>query len=101
MRVSVFLAAGAACILAGCGAADDAEASADEPLSQLNINSAKRQCVSVAVIQQVPGDAAKEVCDCTVDRLIEAGQYTANTAPSDQQQQAALDACIDSAAVQE
>lgn len=80
--------------LQGCG--ENAQTSAAErSLSELSINSAKRQCVSVAVLQQVPQEAASGICDCTVDRLVEVGQMTASLVPSDSEQQLALDACID------
>ena len=79
-------------LLGGCGDRPEADPVA---LGELQINSAKRQCVSVAVIQQVPREAAKDICDCAIDTLVEAGQMTASKMPSDQEQQTALDACID------
>lgn len=96
MKMTTILATSMALALAACGAANEAAEGAEEPLDELATNSAKRQCASVAVMQQVPNESAKAVCDCTVDRLIEQGQYTASTAPTEAQQQAALDACIDS-----
>lgn len=83
-----------AVLLASCGTQQEA-AEPDKPLSQLSINSAKRQCVSVAVLQQVPQDAAKSVCDCTVESLIEKAQFTEGSMPSDEQQQAALNTCVE------
>ena len=97
MKTHMIIVIGAALALAGCGSADGADTAPDEPLSQLEVNSAKRQCTSVAVMQQVPSDAAKDVCDCTIEKLIEDGAFTASTNPTDAQQQAALDGCIDSA----
>lgn len=81
--------------LAACGASSPASEAEAVELSDLQINSAKRQCATVAVLQQVPNEAAKEVCGCTVDSLIEDGTMTATAMPSDEQQQAALDRCID------
>jgi len=78
-------------LLAACSGTEESEPAA---LSDLQINSAKRQCVSVAVLQQVPNEAAREICDCPVDALIDAGQMTAGSMPTDAQQQGALDACI-------
>lgn len=85
--------------LAACGSGDgqgagNEGASTPKPLSQLDVNSAKRQCVSVAVLQQVPREAATGICACTVDRLIKQEQMTGDRSPSDAEQQAALDACI-------
>ncbi|MEM6475100.1 MAG: hypothetical protein AAF687_02925 [Pseudomonadota bacterium] len=97
MNTKWIIAAGTTLALAGCGSTEGSDTAADEPLSQLEINSAKRQCTSVAVMQQVPSDAAKGVCDCTIEKLIEDGAFTASTNPTDAQQQAALDVCIDSA----
>lgn len=94
MKILAIIPAALGLALTACGGAEQDAAPAEKPLSELNVNSAKRQCVSVAVLQQVPQDAAKDVCDCTVDRLIEKGQFKEETMPTDAQQQVALDSCI-------
>jgi hypothetical protein len=88
-------------ILAACSqtdpttAGDESEAAMAEPLTEMAMNSAKRQCTSVAVMQQVESDAAKDVCNCTVNRLVSDGHFTSQRGPTDAEQQAALDSCID------
>jgi hypothetical protein len=79
-------------LLGACEGSKDIEGPA---MNDLQINSAKRQCVSVAVLQQVPQEAAQEICECTVDTLIDAGKMGAEAVPSDAEQQSALDTCID------
>ncbi|WP_394729327.1 hypothetical protein [Altererythrobacter sp. GH1-8] len=96
---TIALAACLALPLLACGGtsergADEDANTAEAPLSDMQRNSAIRQCVSVAVIQQVPSEAAKDICDCTVNRLIDAGEMTAQTMPDDAQQQRTLDACM-------
>ncbi|QUL36761.1 hypothetical protein [Erythrobacter sp. JK5] len=93
-QLSMFLTASFALALAACDEPAQPTVPA-EPLGELTINSAKRQCVSVAVLQQIPQDAATGICDCTIDRLIENGQMTSEAMPTDEQQQSALDVCID------
>lgn len=79
-------------LLGACGSPEEAEPA---ELSDMQVNSAKRQCVSTAVLQQVPSDAAREICDCAIDALIDAGEMTAQAMPADEEQQSALDTCVE------
>ncbi|MFL0355494.1 hypothetical protein ACI5KX_03360 [Erythrobacter sp. GH1-10] len=82
-------------LLAGCGAqaAGDAQEEAAE-LSDMTINSYKRQCVNVAVLQQVPTEAARPVCDCTIEKLLDSEDLTADAMPEDAALDDALGSCI-------
>ena len=96
MKLVIKLVCGLPLLLGACSAPEEPVA---KELSQMDINSAKRQCVNVAVMQQTPNDAAndaaKDICDCTIDDLTAAGQFTSTQQPTDEQQQKALDKCID------
>lgn len=103
MKLNLILAPAALLVLAGCGAGADDNGAADnteaEPLSQLDINSSKRQCsttASMALIGSgVPEDAIDTVCGCTIDKLIADGDYSSESEPSDAASEAALEHCVD------
>ncbi|MEZ5696128.1 MAG: hypothetical protein R3E18_06755 [Sphingomonadaceae bacterium] len=85
-----------ALMLAGCGSADGADGASDAPPPSLAISSAKRQCKTVASLSgEVPSDAAQQICDCSIDKLVEDGAFTASKQPDDATAQAVMDGCID------
>lgn len=92
-------AAFAGLLLSACGSepVDETRVEvANATLSELAVNSAKRQCVNVAVMQQVPTDAARDVCDCTVQTMIDEQSFTPEKNPTDAELDGALDGCIES-----
>nr|WP_298930281.1 hypothetical protein [uncultured Erythrobacter sp.] len=93
--------------LAACGPNAETEEDTDvaaSPPSQLNINSAKRQCTIAASMSMIgsgaPEEAIKQVCDCSIDRLLENGSFTSEVQPDEAASDEALNFCVDQLAAQ-
>lgn len=90
------VAALAALTLTACS---EAEPEAVEPPSNLDINSAKRQCSNTASLAMmgdgVPEEAITKMCDCTIDRMVETGDFTSAGQPSDAAMESAMGHCLD------
>lgn len=81
--------------LAACDSAPAEPVVAEAP-SALQIGSAKRQCVSTASLTgEIPSEISREICDCTIDRLVEEKHFTADSEPDEELAGTALNACID------
>ena len=95
-RKPMLLAAMLAVSLSACSQSEQQTA---EPPSNLDINSAKRQCsttASMAMIGQgVPEEAIDKMCDCSIDRLVETGDFTAGGQPDDDAMEGAMTDCLD------
>lgn len=86
--------------IAACGQSSEPDTVAKAgPPSSLDINSSKRQCATTASMSMlgsgVPEDAIEQVCDCSVDRMVENGAYTSAAQPDDAAQNEALNACVE------
>ncbi|MEM9085782.1 MAG: hypothetical protein AAGB23_07655 [Pseudomonadota bacterium] len=69
------------------------------PPSTLDINSAKRTCRNTAEMAMlgsgVPEEAIQRICDCSIDKLVETGDFTKSGAIPDEKMNAAMEGCLD------
>lgn len=102
MHARFFALSAPVLMIAACGSPGGTDGSPSEPPSNLDISSAKRQCNTTASLallgQGIADEAITEVCDCTIDRLVDEGSYTAASDPGEEDMDAALNACIDQVA---
>ncbi|NVE93743.1 hypothetical protein [Altererythrobacter lutimaris] len=93
---------GSMALLAGCGEAPSSETAG--PPSNLDINSAKRQCATVASINLmgsgVPDEAIEAVCSCSIDKLVRDGKFSDQRQPTEAEAEEAMNTCIDEVAAQ-
>jgi hypothetical protein len=81
--------------LGGCDSTPAEPVVAEAP-SSLQIGSAKRQCVMTASLSgEIPKDMSQQLCDCSIDKLVEDKHFTASSQPNDQQAETALNGCFD------
>lgn len=87
--------------LVSCGdspPSGNATVEVNEPPSSLQIGSAKRQCTSAASLGMidsgVPREAIQLVCDCTIDKLVDDGNYAVESEPSEAESDEAMNVCI-------
>ncbi|MEM7777771.1 MAG: hypothetical protein AAF732_19445 [Pseudomonadota bacterium] len=80
-------------------ACSSSEPETAEPPSNLDVNSAKRQCSTTASMammgQGVPEEAIKKVCDCSIDKLVDTGDFTAEAKPDDASMEGAMNTCLE------
>lgn len=95
-RTNALIAALAALSMTACSGS---EPEAPEPPSNLDINSAKRQCSNMASVsmvgQGVPEEAIEKMCGCTIDRLVETGEFTADGEPDDASTEEGMNHCLE------
>ena len=89
----------AAMLALSISACSSAEPETTEPPSNLDVNSAKRQCSTTASMammgQGVPEEAIKTVCDCSIDKLVDSGDFTGEGKPDDAAMEGAMNTCLE------
>ena len=97
MKYGLVASVSLAFTLAACG--DEVLVDKASPPSSLDINSAKRSCRNTAEIAMlgagVPAEAIQRICDCSIDSLVETGDFKKTGAISDEKMNAAMESCLD------